>query len=61
MFKIALASLGDGGTDSVLGLTLQPAALELGALFQAPVLVDYELNHTFGKVYAKVKAGTSVQ
>ncbi len=60
MYKIALASLADGGTLVEKDLALKAQALGLTDLFADPVIVSYDLNHTFGKVYAKVQARATV-
>ncbi len=60
MYKIALAGLGDGSTLLVKDLCLQAKDLGLGDLFLDPIRVSYDLNHTFGKVYAKIEAAAAV-
>jgi uncharacterized protein len=60
VYKIALASLADGGTLVEKDLALKAQALGLSDLFADPVIVSYDLNHTFGKVYAKVQARATV-
>ena len=61
MLKYALSQMADGGTLSVQDALLAPKELGLAEPFAAePVLVSYDLNYTFGKVYAKMKARTQV-
>jgi uncharacterized protein len=52
--------MGDGGMITEKDLPLKPEFLGLGPYFTGPVMVSYELNHTFGKVYAKLQAGARV-
>jgi uncharacterized protein len=56
VYKIALANLGDDSVLQVQDVHLKPQELELSGLFTGPVTVSYDLNHTFGKVYAKIQA-----
>jgi uncharacterized protein len=61
VLKVALAQIADGGTLTVKDQRLAPSELGLAAPFTAePASVSYELNYTFGKVYAKLKAQAQV-
>jgi len=60
VFKVALASMGDGGVIAEKDLQLKAEFLELGPYFASPIKVSYELQHTFGKVYAKLQASGTV-
>ena len=56
MLKIALSQIADGGTLTANDVSVAPKELGLAAPFtDKPVVLSYELNYTFEKVYAKLK------